>query len=150
MLRFLSFSLIFLISLNVAAVSKINSTVTDFMRQHQTESVVLAVLFFSLLASEALQRIWKQIFLSLQERHNSKQFLSKAKSLSPSDKHILSLFVDERKMTRQLDPNEPSVAWLESIKFLYRSEGSGEGARAPYRISMYAMNHLSKNPNLLR
>jgi hypothetical protein len=60
------------------------------------------------------------------------------------------MFVDERKLVRELDFAEPSVAWLESIKLIQRGNGSSDGKRVPFRISLYAMDYLSRNPNLLR
>ena len=142
--------MIFIGLMNIVATTSASLAVTEFFQKHRTESLVISVILVSVLVLELLDSIYCGIRSSFMDRVEARRFLHRIKALSPSDKYVLSLFVEERKLTRELDPTEPSVAWLESIKLLYRSEGSADGAKTPFRISIYAMDYLSKNPNLLR
>jgi len=49
-----------------------------------------------------------------------------------------------------LNPEEPSVAWLEALKLIIRGEKSDNPRTVIYRITLNAMDAFSKNPNLLR
>ncbi len=150
MTRFSAFLLIFVVLMHVAALADLNPAVTSFLDQHRTESFVFAVLLSSVLIYGFFDSLQASLRITLQDCVEAKRFVQRAKKLSPTDKHVLALFVEERKLIRELDPTEPSVAWLESLKLLYRGEGAGDGKRVPFRISIYAMDYFSKNPNLLR
>jgi hypothetical protein len=49
-----------------------------------------------------------------------------------------------------LNPNDPSVAWLEALKLIVRGESTSEPGLVTYRITLSAMDGFIKNPNLLR
>lgn len=150
MARFSAFLLIFIVLLHLAAGANLSSAITDFLDKYRTELLVSAVLLSSIVVYEFLGSFYSGLRTALLDRIEARRFIQRAKRLSPTDKHVLSLFIDERKLTRELDPSEPSVAWLESLKLIYRGEGAGDGVKVPFRISLYAMDYFSKNPNLLR
>ena len=53
-------------------------------------------------------------------------------------------------MTAPLNPEDPAVAWLESLKLIFRSAEPTSSSAVHYRISLEAMDLFTKNPNLLR
>lgn len=150
MIQVSGFLLILLALLGLIAYLGFDASITLFVQAHKTEEILLGVLLLSVLLYGAFASLVRHMKVFVADRIEARRFLSRIKRLSPSDKHILSMFVDERKLVRELDLAEPSVAWLESIKLIQRGNGSSDGKRVPFRISLYAMDYLSRNPNLLR
>ncbi len=150
MTRLAGFLLIFLVLIITTANFEIDGLITSFVSFHHSGFVVLIVFSISVLIYSVFNIFSEQIRKKIEDRVEVRNFLGRIRKLSPTDKHVLSLFIEEKKLTCELDPTEPSVAWLESIKMIHRGEGSSNGRKLPFRISLYAMDYLSRNPNLLR
>ncbi len=150
MTKFAGLLLIFTLLLMAAAGAPVDGKLTMFINDYHTASIVLVVLLVSILLLPIFDAIGKQVVIGLGERIETKRFFSRVRHLSPADKHTISLFVDERKLTCALNPSEPSVAWLESTKIILRSGDVVDGKKAIYRITLFAMDYFTKNPNVLR
>ena len=133
-----------------AAEAGVDNNLASFINEYHTTAVVLVVLLASILLLPVFELIGNQFTINIGEHIETKRFISRVRHLSPADKYIISLFVDERKLTRVLDPSEPSVAWLESTKIILRSGEATDGKKVAYRITLFAMDYFSKNPNTLR
>lgn len=150
MAKLAGISLIFMLLLMAAASSGIDGKLTLFINEYHTTSVVLIALLGSILLLSIFELMGTQVLIIVREHIETKRFLSRVRHLSPADKHVISLFVDEKKLTRALDPFEPSVAWLESTKIIIRSGETSDGKKLVYRIALFAMDYFLKNPNMLR
>lgn len=150
MARISLFSLLLIAAFHVIAKARIDPKITEFVDLYSTESLVvatfmIAVLSFSLLESSIVS--FKAIIAASLLSHDLDR---RVRQLKPSDKLLLSRFVEEGRMNLQLNPEDPSVAWLESLKILMRSGESSAPGTFSYRIAPNAMDMFTKNPNLLR
>jgi len=150
MTKLAGFALIFILIIMVAAMTNTDASIALFVHDYHAAMVILMAILLSALLLPLFGILSNQIKLSISERIETKRFLDRARNFSPADKHVISLFVDEKKLTRVLDPSEPSVAWLESTKIILRGGDAIDGKKVTYRIALFAMNYFSKNPNLLR
>jgi hypothetical protein len=100
MARLSAFFLILLTVLSLISTLEIDASITRFLREYHTEAVLSGAIFGSILIYELFSKSASQLGALIAERIEARRFLDRVRKLSPSDKHVLSLFIDERRLTR--------------------------------------------------
>ena len=144
-----SFGLIFVLLLLVARMLDIDGSISSFVERQQTVLILVALIMFTVQLHWAACILGSLVWGYFQNRFSVREFEQSIRTLSPAEKYILSLFVNEKKVERLLDPNDGAVVWLQSIKVITEVGRSPDNAKRKYRIAPLAMRLLTRNPNLL-
>ena len=104
----------------------------------------LSVIIYSIVVS--LCKVLKEKYYI---KKNIRDVEDRLKKLTIPEKYILSLYINEKMVERPLDPADPAVAWLESIKILANTGKISEGNKKIFKIAPFAMRILNENPNWL-
>ncbi|WP_373973941.1 hypothetical protein NT239_09800 [Chitinibacter sp. SCUT-21] len=111
------------------------------------------VLFYAILLAGSLYDTCKDISqwakASISESLQKKKVIRILKILKPSDKLILSKFILEQSNEYFFNPKDTSIDWLTACKLMYPTGTIRQDQKHGYRLSVWAQDYLSRNPNLL-
>jgi len=147
---FSGLGLTFVVLLFIAGKLELSDSLHDFMDSYGTYFLIICILFLTLLIHDLLIDITNYLKISLDKKLSIRELEGKLMKLSSYEKYILSLFVTDRRMERTLDPNEPAVAQLESLKTIFKTGKFVDGKKQVYQIDPLSMKILSSNPNWLQ
>ena len=150
MARLSLFLLLLICAFHIVAIADVDPKVTSFVTRYSTESVIAATITVAILMFTLLESFFASVRTALASSLLSRDLDRRVRRLKPGDKLILARFVEQNKMTAPLNPEDPAVAWLESLKLIFRSAEPTSSGAVHYRISLEAMDLFTKNPNLLR
>lgn len=120
-----------------------------FISNNRQELFLLNLVFLSVIIYSIAISLVKIIKENYYKKKNIRDVEDRLKKLTTPEKYILSLYINEKMSERPLDPADPSVAWLESIKILANTGKISEGNKKIFKIAPFAMRVLNENPNWL-
>lgn len=120
-----------------------------FILKNRQELFLLNLAFLSVIFYSIAISLVKNIKENYYKKKNIRDVEDRLKKLTTPEKYILSLYINEKMAERPLDPADPAVAWLESIKILANTGKISEGNKKIFKIAPFAMRVLNENPNWL-
>ncbi|NDY90349.1 super-infection exclusion protein B [Ideonella livida] len=142
--------LIFIALIYLVGKAGLEDTLAKVTEQYAPGLVLLCLLFITVLIHDMVRDVAQHFRDRFMDRLHFKNITRKLKSLGAQEKYLLSLFVDAQRTTQPLDPNDLSVAYLESCRFIFRTQERKDDRFYVYRMSPVAVHILKQNPNWLR
>ncbi len=134
----------------IAAGLCLDNDFSEFVISHSTILLIVCILLASILLHDLFVDITKYLKSHVNKKLFIRELEKKLIKLNSYEKYILSLFVTEKRTERSLDPTEPAVAYLESLKIILKTGKFNDGKRPIYQIDALSMRILSSNPNWLQ
>lgn len=132
----------------LCSVFRVDAQLSEFVREYHLAWVLVFVFF---LASAIFELVIDFLFWIRDvgaEKIYHRKLLSVLRSLKPTDKFVLSKFINGNTKEVFLVREEPSVEWLSSQKILITT-GSVVEKKEGYRLAIWVRDCLIRNPNLL-
>ena len=141
------FSIFMLLIFFVAAIN-LDEHLSSFVQKNFTFLLIIFLFSISLMLYDLLSMIKAKKDQEFSFSNKNKELINKLTKLSYEEKNILSLFMNDKVQEKALNPNDQSVVWLETIKFIFNT-GKTEGNKKIFRIEPTLSKHLLQNPNSL-
>lgn len=149
-LKFSGLGLTFLALLLLNEEIGMESSLAKLTKDYSAILFLISFIFITILIYDFLEHITSHFRDKIYEKLHFRDFSQKVRTLGANEKYLLSLFIESKKMTCPLDPNDTSVNFLESSKIIFRTPEKKDDRFYMYRISPIAVSILRKNPNWLR